>query len=285
MFGYVIPDKPNMLIKDYDMYRAYYCGMCKAIGARSGQAMRFTINYDITLLAMFAVNLLDETPTIKSERCMAHCIVKRHVARAGTAFEIVADINSILGYYKASDDVADGENLLKRTAKTLFRPYYKSAKKRLPAFDQVCKKEYDRLALLEKAGTASIDEYADTFANILVGAAKELKSDEHFETLAYNLGRWIYIIDALDDLAEDYTHKRFNPFLAGSGEPLTKERYDAIIDQGIGLLNVTINEIKSAYDRMDIKVAEGPLSNIIYLGLDARTQDIIKGGKNGKKSI
>ncbi len=285
MFGYVIPDKPNILVKDYELYRAYYCGMCKAIGDRSGQLMRFTINYDVTLLAMFAVNLMDTKVTVNQEKCLTHWIGKRSIAHCDEAFSIVADINSILGYYKASDDAVDEKSLLKKTAKGVFRPYYKSAKKRLPQFDQVCKKEYERLAQLEKDGTATIDQYADTFANILVAAGREVGRDEHFETLCYNLGRWIYIIDALDDLSDDYTHKRFNPFLVGNTEPLSKEKYQSIIDQGIGILNVTINEIKSAYNKMDIKVAEGPLSNIIYLGLDARTQDILRGGKNGKKPV
>ncbi len=286
MFGYVIPDKPNILIKDYTEYRAYYCGMCKAIGKDAGQLMRLSINYDITLLAMFAVNLLDEDVKIQEERCMTHWVKNRPIARCDRAFSIVSKINSILGYYKAKDDSLDEKKLLKGTVKALISPYYKKARKQLPEFDRISKEQYARLAALEKEAKASIDEFCDPFASIMVAAGKEIKDDANFADLCYNLGRWIYIIDALDDLYQDFTHHRFNPFLIGIKAGLTKEKHDEIIEQGKRLLYVAIDDIKNAYNKMDIRLAEGPLSNIIYLGLERRTEDILsKGEKNEKKSV
>ncbi len=273
-------------MKDYAEYRAYYCGMCKEIGKDAGQLMRLSINYDITLLAMFAVNLTKEKVDIKDERCIIHWKKNKPIARCDKVFSIVSDINTILGYYKAKDDAVDEKSLVKGSVKTLIWPYYKKARKNLEHFDEVCKTEYQRLSELEKQNFASIDEYCHPFANIMVEAGKVIKEDDNFKTLCYNLGRWIYIIDALDDLLKDYTHHRFNPFLVGLDGGLTKEKYIEIVNKGKMLLNIAICDIKSAYDKMDISIAEGPLSNIIYLGLDRRTEDILsKGEKDEKNSI
>ena len=77
MFGYVKADKPNMLIKDYATYRAYYCGLCKSIGKRASQTMRMSVNYDITFLSLLAHNYCRTEPTFKETRCIVHPVGKK----------------------------------------------------------------------------------------------------------------------------------------------------------------------------------------------------------------
>lgn len=287
MFGYVIPDKPNMLIKDYGVYRAYYCGMCRAIGKRSGQAMRLTLNYDITLLALFAVNIKKAKPKFSERRCAVHPIVKREIADCYEVFATVADINAILGYHKAKDDVCDERGVGKRLAKSFVAPYRKRAAKRLPEFDRVCSEQYEELRKLEQAGETSLDRLAHPFASIMSEAGKTVGGDENFLRLCYNLGRWIYFLDAADDLKEDLEKGRFNPFAAGlSAGELTEEKAVEIKEKAKSLLNAAAYVIKEIYNAMEITVSEGALSNIIYLGLDARAEQVLEGrNKNGKKSV
>ena len=67
MFGYVLPDKPNMFMKDYAEYRAFYCGLCKSIGKKCSEVMRFTTNYDITFLNVLYHAIFDyiwEAPSL-----------------------------------------------------------------------------------------------------------------------------------------------------------------------------------------------------------------------------
>ena len=287
MFGYVIPDKPNMLIKDYGVYRAYYCGMCRAIGKRSGQAMRMTLNYDITLLALFAVNIRKAEPKFKESRCAVHPIVKREIAERYDVFSTVADINAVLGYHKAADDVNDERRAVKRIAKSFIAPHRRKAAKRIPEFDRVCREQYAELVRLEKAGEKSLDRLAHPFATIMSEAGKTVGGGEDFQRLCYNLGRWIYFLDAVDDLTDDVKKGRFNPFAAGlSKKELTDGKVAEIKDTARGLLSAASYTVKEIYNAMEITVSEGALSNIVYLGLDARAEQVLSGRcKDGKKSV
>ncbi len=284
MFGYVVPDKPNILVKDYELYRAYYCGICKAIGDCTGQCARLTLSYDITLLAMFSAALGDETPVVKKEHCPIHWIKKVNCVRCEHSFETVAYINAILGHYKAVDDVNDEKRLLKGVGRAIISSGYKKAKRALKDFDEICRREYERLAKMEREGNHSLDAMADPFAKILRSAAAVVKKDyEPLGELFYNLGRYIYVIDALDDYDDDIENNRFNPLADMSLTPL--DRRNAAVTLATETLNASIETVKRIFDDIPLKTADGPLSNIIYLGLEQRKQKVLSGEKYDKKSL
>ena len=72
MFGYVIPDKMNMFMKDYYNYKAYYCGLCKRIGKDCGQLMRISTNYDMVFFDMFCHSIMEIKPTYHDEPCILY---------------------------------------------------------------------------------------------------------------------------------------------------------------------------------------------------------------------
>ena len=57
MFGYVRYDIPNLYIKDFMLYKAMYCGLCKGIGASCGQMARVGLTYDVTFLSIILHNM------------------------------------------------------------------------------------------------------------------------------------------------------------------------------------------------------------------------------------
>lgn len=291
MFGYVNIDKPNILFKDYTTYRAYYCGLCKCIGKTTrSQLMRFSINYDITFLTILAHNYRNTAPEFQESRCVEHIIGRKiPMVKIDEVQECVADVNTILGYYKLEDDVLDGSGLTKRFGRTFFKNKFKKAVKRHPALGECARINYGRLREMEASGEKSLDKLADAFAVILkeVGITAAGKTDDNLEKLCYNLGRWIYIIDAYDDLEKDVKEKKFNPFLP-SGEKLTDEKRAEIRKKAEFSLKLAISEIIDAYDKMDITISEGALSNIIYRGLGAKTDSILnkrKEAENDKKPL
>jgi len=66
MYGYILPDKPNMYFKDYALFRAFYCGLCKVLGAEYGQSARLTVNYDMAFIAALAHSFLGVSPEYKN---------------------------------------------------------------------------------------------------------------------------------------------------------------------------------------------------------------------------
>ena len=151
--------------------------------------------------------------------------------------------------------------------------------------DAALKKCFAELHELESAGSRDIDKLSKTSADMLVavGLAACKNPDEHLVALCADLGRWIYEIDAFDDLKKDVEKGCFNPFADHpvEGEELEKLR-QFVSDRLFGY----IKNIRAAYDKMRITVSEGPLSNIIYLGLRARTEEVLKsGGIKCKKTL
>ena len=288
MFGYVRVDKPNILIKDFATYKAYYCGLCKSISAKyCNQLMRLGVNYDIAFLSMLAHNYEDVEPSFKDTRCFVHPIgPKFPVVVNDRVQERIVDINTVLGYYKVCDDRRDKGGLRYSAVKSALKPAYKKAAAALPELDAALKKCFSELEALEQAGSDDLDALAQTSADMLVavGRAATDAFDEDFRVLAENLGRWIYVVDAYDDMAKDLKQNSFNPFtvkgsLSGEEEA---ELAAAVKERLYGY----IREIRAAYDRMRIVYSEGPLSNVIYLGLRQKTDEVLQnGGKKCRKTL
>ena len=179
MFGYLVPDKPYLYLKDDTLYKALYCGVCKSIGKVSGQRARFTLTYDIAFLSAIAHNILGVDIEIKKSRCIAHPITTRPIAKRDEISDMLAGVNVILAYYKVKDDILD-EN--KGNVKSLFlKKGYKKAKKLYPKIDKIVSKCYQNLLELEKACSPSIDMVADCFAIMLKEISNEVFKDKATE--------------------------------------------------------------------------------------------------------
>ena len=281
MFGYVVIDKPNILIKDYQTYRAYYCGLCKAIGKCSGNTMRFTLNYDIVLLALLGHNYEELEPEFVNGKCVVHPFGKKlNFVKRNGILDKIADINTLLGYYKIVDDVIDeGKH---RGIKSFFSPKYKKAKKRMPDFDKALSTGYERLRVSEKEN-ASLKVLAENFGIMLSASGDALtdKCDKLLREFLFYVGQWIYVIDAFDDIKKDDKEHNFNPFLSKyKGE-------DGIIDidgaerEARVYCFDCIDRVTECYNKMKITISEGPLSNIVYKGLAQRTDFVLS--KRGEK--
>ena len=286
MFGYIYVDKPNILFKDFATYKAYYCGLCKSIGKKEGALMRLGVNYDIAFLSILAHNYEDAEPEFREERCFIHPIGPVFpVVLNDSVQERIVDSNTVLGYYKLCDDLADKGGIRHKTAILALKPHYKRAAKRLPELDETLKKCFAELGALEKEGCRDIDKLSLNSADMLVAVGKAAckNHDEHLYELCLNLGRWIYEIDAFDDLKKDVEKGRFNPFATA---PVEGEELQALRSFVSERLYGYLKNIRTAYDKMRITVSEGPLSNIIYLGLPRKTEEVLKsGGIRCKKTL
>lgn len=275
MFGYVTIDKPNILIKDYQTYRSYYCGLCKSIGKRTGNAMRLTLNYDIVLLALLAYNYEDKDPVFKTGICPVHVLKKVEYVENSDILERISDINTILGYYKLEDDVTDeGKH---RVIKGLVKGYYNKARKRMPEFAESVKKGYEKLREAEKQGQKA-ESLAEIFGQTLMKAGDAVtdKCDAKLRKLLFYVGKWIYIADAIDDIKKDSEKQNFNPFLR-EDKCFNDKVWEEAEKEARVIMYEATEEIRKSYEEMDIKVSEGALSNIIYLGLKSRTERILEG--------
>ena len=287
MFGYVLPDKPNMFMKDYAEYRAFYCGLCKSIGKKCSNVMRFTTNYDITFLNVLYHALYNKDVQISEEGCVLNPFKKKPIVKDDELTRDIIDVNNILAHYKCQDDVIDNKSGSKWAFdKLVLNKHYKRSRVNFENIDKLVSVGYEKLRELEKANCSSIDRVADPFANIMKGIAKELFREKYTENIGdmmYALGKWVYLCDAIDDIDEDYVGKKFNLFLADydyiDKKTFLVEKHDDLEFA----LNSSEKTISDCFAKLKIEKYEGVLTNILWYGLKAKTKDILSRSEKCKK--
>ena len=284
MYGYVLPDKPNMFIKDYTEYKAYYCGLCKSIGEKCNQFMRFTTSYDMTFLSALMHNLCGVQPVYKRQNCILHPLRKRDVVVSDSVTDTLVDVNAILVHYKAEDARADKDK--GRIIGAVVSGRYKKAKNRFPGYDAKVGELFGKLRNMEREEIAIPEQLAEVFGEVLVATGEVFAPlDGDYEAVLFNLGKWVYLTDALDDFDEDVKAGRFNAFSCAYAECKSRSELVAEKSEDLQYLFGTIRkQIKDAYDNIYILYSEGLLTNTIYYGLSAMTAKIMWRTEKCKKT-
>ena len=273
MFGYVRPHNPELRMRDYECYRAYYCGLCRAMGKCTGQCSRLTLSYDFVFLAAVRCYLTAEEPQVKALRCGVHPLRRRKSVVNSPQLNYCADASALLSYQKCRDDRLDEKGWKKVRAglmMMLLSSAYRKAKRRHPELDRTIETELKRLHDYEiSSEVPSADVPAAIFGDLMRAVCSEGLDGMEARLAAeigQTLGRWIYLTDAADDLAEDRKKHRFNPYAKMFGNPPTKEDAE--------LLRTALKAILCETERAYLLMGEPPcpelkeiLSNILYLGL------------------
>ena len=115
MFGYIIANKPELKIKEYEIYKSYYCGLCKTLGKNSGQIARLSLSYDMTFVYIVLSALYEPKKSRKTEKCVFHPVKKQYIMVNSIA-DYVADMSVLMTYLKGRDDWKDRETIEKSIA-------------------------------------------------------------------------------------------------------------------------------------------------------------------------
>ena len=65
MFGYIAINKAEMKFKDYDVYQAYYCGLCRRLKECYGKRGQLTLSYDMTFLIVLLTGLYEPKTMVR----------------------------------------------------------------------------------------------------------------------------------------------------------------------------------------------------------------------------
>lgn len=273
MFGYVRPCRPELKCKDFDLYRATYCGLCRCLRRRYGLLAPMFLNFDFTFLALVLWSA-EERFTPCAGRCHANPLRKEPMCPDSPALEQAADESMVLTWWKLRDAVADEpfwKGLPARVLSGLLGSAYRKAAARRPEFAAAVEESLGELNQLEGEQCPSIDRTADTFARLLQAAAPgEGTEGRVLGQLLYHLGRWIYLIDARDDLVEDRAACRYNPVAARYGPEGDDPALKRTLDHSLELMG-------AALQLGDFGCRKALLENIIYLGLPLVQRAVFEG--------
>lgn len=222
MFGYMYPFKPDLKIKHYTTFKSYYCSLCHEIKKNYGNIPRVSINFDITFISILLDSFSSKPHTVIKKTCIIHPIEKKLIVQNNKSINYASHINTILTHNKILDDINDENNLFSKLIFPVANCYVKKMPKQFDEIKKIIDENLHNLKKLENSDEIlSIDEYAHPFSNltkeILNFYGKINNFDEtslhHLGILGYNLGKWIYIVDAFDDIEKDFRKNLFNPII------------------------------------------------------------------------
>lgn len=273
MFGYVRINKMDLTFREYENYKGYYCGLCKYLKENHGEISRIGLNYDITFLIVILSAIYKPKTNIFEEVCLVSPF-KRKKKLINDITEYAASMSILLTYYKLEDNLLDDKGVKDILAYNLYKSKLKMAHKKYPHKSQIIKEQMKILNQLEKNKEYNIDKVSNTFGELMgeIFAYKKDKYEDDLRRIGFNIGKYIYILDAYEDLNEDYKKGRYNPFMEyiNKREEL-KIRVDRLISISLGLL-------ASSIDRLNLQVNRGIIENIVYSGVYLRYKNILEKG-------
>ena len=273
MFGYVRINKMDLTFREYENYKGYYCGLCKYLKENHGEISRIGLNYDITFLIVILSAIYKPKTNIFEEVCLVSPF-KRKKKLINEITEYAASMNVLLTYYKLEDNLLDDKGVKDILAYNLYKSKLKMAHEKYPHKSKIIKEQMKLLNELEKNKEYNIDKVSNTFGELMgeIFAYKKDKYEDDLRRIGFNIGKYIYILDAYEDLNKDYKKGRYNPFMEyiNKREEL-KIRVDRLISISLGLL-------ASSIDRLNLQVNRGIIENIVYSGVYLRYKNILEKG-------
>ena len=262
MFGYIVINKAEMKFKDYDIYKSYYCGLCKRLKECYGRRGQMTLSYDMTFLIVLLTGLYEPDTQIDTVNCVAHPFEK-HTARMNAYSDYAASMNLILTYYKCKDDWNDERKKKSYAIMQALKPKMKEISEQYPEKVSLVSSNLKKLSLLESENEQNIDLMAGLFGEIMA----ELFAYGHDEweaslrKIGFFLGKFVYLMDAYEDIEKDMQTGNYNPFKQAFME---NEHFAEDIRS---LLTLMMAECSREFEKLPILLHTDILRNILYSGV------------------
>ena len=263
MFGYIGINKPELKIREFERYHAYYCGVCRDLKNAYGLTGQVTLSYDLTFLAVLLTALYEPDETIGKTRCLLHPAVPHDIIRNEyTAY--AASMNVLLAYHKALDDRRDEHRLRGLAVSSVLRGAYRKAAAQYPKQARAVIRYLKQIHRYEAENNMDEDLCAGCFGRIM--AALLVYRDDVWKPylwkLGFYLGKFVYLMDAFCDVEQDIK--------TGSYNPLRDEYEDRNTDFNghcEQLLRMMIAESARAFEALPVLRDAELLRNILYAGV------------------
>ena len=261
MFGYVVVNKGEMKFKEFDVYRSYYCGLCRALKDGYGMLGQMSLTYDMTFLVMLLSSLYEPEMKKGMTRCIAHPFEK-HPTCSNEFSAYGADMNVLFSYYKCLDDWKDDGKLLKLAYSRLMKKAYlkigSQYKEKVKRMDALMREFSQK----EQENIEDIDKMAGLFGELMAEmfAVRKDEWEDNLRRLGGCLGKFIYLLDAYEDLEEDMKSGRYNPLKSRCENPDFEEEIQTI-------LTMMMAGCCEEFEKLPIIDHVEILRNILYSGV------------------
>ncbi len=282
MLGYVKAFKPELKVKDYELYRGIYCSLCRALGRIYSPIAQLFLSYDFAFAAVLRLAAADSGCSFSKKRCPYNPAKKCLKCSDVQSIDFCAHALIITVYYKLLDNLHDSgvsSKILAAIIYPIVKLMHKKASRLVPEVDKIIGESMKKQSVTEKKADAGVDESAHASADALgrvIALGFEDKRKESLYSLGYMVGRYVYILDAADDLADDLKSGSFNPFKGDYSDIKNAEKRCEFAERVRGMLNLTQSSALDALDSLEKKRFEDILENIIFDGLTFSAEKVLK---------
>ena len=261
MLGVMMVRKDEMKFREFDRYRGFYCGLCRAIGKRCGSVCRLALSFEMTFAAMLLTSLYEPETRSEMHRCALHPVGKR-LMLGSEVVDYCADVSALISYYDLRDGWDDERRIDRLAESALLRRAAKRAGEALPRQKQAVKDYMDRLHEVERKNEDNLDAAAnltgELMAELLV--MKQDVYERDLRELGFYLGKFIYLCDSYEDVERDIKKKSYNPLIGRSGS-------DSFEEDCRAMLGDMMARAALAFERLPLLEDAEIMRNILYSGI------------------
>ncbi len=275
MLGYVKAYKPEMKIKDYELYSGIYCSLCRALGRLYSPIAQLFLSYDFAFAAVLRLAAAENGCCFSKKRCPYNPVKKCMICGNKNELDFCAHAVIITVFYKIKDNLHDGgikSKLLALLVYPIISLMHRKAVRLSPEAEKIIAESIKKQDETEKKQDACIDEAAHHSADALgkvISLGFEGETKNSLYNLGYMVGRYVYILDAADDIESDIKNGSFNPLKAEFGKKEFAEKVR-------GMLNLTQSSALEALDCTEKNRFEDILENIVLDGLEVSAENVLK---------
>lgn len=283
MFGYVVINKSELKFREFDQYRRYYCGLCRRLKVRHGRKGQMALSYDMTFLVLLLSGLYEPENEKGARRCAAHPWRKQEYLY-NVCTDYAADMTVLLTYYKCIDDFKDEKKRFRKlyaagllkSVRRLREQYGERVEEIEEAMARFSQTEKEAATEEKRGDMACLDRLSGAFGQALSPVfsfspfPEEKVWLESLEKIGYEIGRFLYILDAYDDLERDRKKGCFNPLFYSQMEG---EALDGWIED---VLRDIIARGAREFEKLPVLEDVGILRNILYSGIWNRFYQVRK---------
>lgn len=261
MFGYISVNMEEMKIRDYRRYHAFYCGICQDLKEYHGQTSRLSLTYDMTFLAVLLTGLYEDPVREEKYFCAPHPL-RKHECYRNRMTAYAADMNVLITYFNLLDDWKDEKKTvsllvagtMKKDVRTLAGKYPRQAKAIRTYLKKLNLCEAERSNDLDRASGDTGRLFSELFVR-----EEDMWSDS-LRKIGFYLGKYIYLMDAYEDLKKDEKTGNYNPWTEMAKEADYEQRAEQI-------LMYQVAACTHEFEKLPILEYVEILRNILYSGI------------------
>ena len=277
MLGVMTVRKEELRFREFDRYRGFYCGLCRAIGKRCGKVCRMALSFEMTFAAMLLTALYEPETAQEEHRCAFHPIHRRLMLH-NEAIDYCADLSALISYYDLRDGWEDERRVDRLAESALLKTAAERAGAALPRQRQAVEDYVRQLHEVERRNDPTLDAAANLTGNVMAEllVMREDVYARDLRELGFYLGKFIYLCDSYEDLERDEMRGSYNPLRSRRGDPA----FETSCEQ---MLSDMMARASQAFERLPILQDAEIMRNILYSGIWLRFEDATERRKAKKQ--